>query len=177
MLEYFQERNNHKSSEFARLVDSCIICHAIHVFVQSFMLEVFYVITDKMLQEPKQLPQLQLANEHVLFISNAAAMYLFPLEGNDNDGEINEWLEWESSVLRPVLIGYVISKTDNHKKGLVNCLLKLDETLSSSSSTFIMVNINIRKDKQVFNDNYMFVGRTNSCRCDNMVFVVSLIQR
>lgn len=93
-------------------------------------------VIDKALQEPKQLPLLQLADERVIFVSNAAAMYLLPSKGNDS--EVMEWLEWESSVLRPVLVGYVVSKAESHKKGLVNCLQKLDEKLSSSCSVIVV---------------------------------------
>lgn len=80
--------------------------------------------------EPKHLPFLQLADERVLFVSNTAAMYLLPPESGD-ESVANEWLEWESAVLRPIVLGCV-GKVEGQKKILEACLQKLECSLTNS---------------------------------------------
>lgn len=75
--------------------------------------------------EPKRLPILQLESGENIFISNAAARYLFsPI----HDLKIDEWLEWESSVLRPILVN-IFGQTkinDGFKSALGTALKKID---------------------------------------------------
>lgn len=95
-------------------------------------------ILDKMLEEPKRLPYLKLTDERVLFVSNAAAVHLFPCD--EKQCEINEWLEWESLILGPIVMGWILnaSKTENQKTILTNYLRKLNEQLSHSSTILVV---------------------------------------
>lgn len=71
-----------------------------------------------------------MADERILFSTNAAAMYLLPPTTAD-ESVINEWLEWESTVLRPVVAG-CIAKIEGQSKILENCLQKLDQQVSQT---------------------------------------------
>lgn len=66
---------------------------------------------------------LQTEDDRQLFISNAAAWLLFS-GGNDSCGE--EWMEWESSVLRPAVTQAfaVLNKMEANAKSYLNSILK-----------------------------------------------------
>lgn len=65
-------------------------------------------------------------------------MYLLPPESSD-ESAVNEWLEWESSVLRPIVLGCV-GKVEGQKKILECCLQKLERELAGSE-TVISVSV------------------------------------
>lgn len=69
-----------------------------------------------------------------MFISNAAARYLFPSTNKLQNlhADVDQWLEWESIVLTPALSFYVSDiKNDNVKSILQTCLKKLDTFLTN----------------------------------------------
>lgn len=87
------------------------------------------------LKEPKHLPVLQTEDGRQLFISNAAAWLLF---SGSNDSCVEEWMEWESSVLRPAMTQAfaVSSKMDTSIKSYLNTLFKkINSGLSSDYLT------------------------------------------
>lgn len=96
---------------------------------------------------------MQLVDGRVLFSSNAAAMYLLPPE-NCDENVINEWLEWESSVLRPIVIGCV-SKVEGQKKILEGYLQKIDGQLVNSDTIVAVSN----DKRELIKTNKMFVLR------------------
>ncbi|KAF5275081.1 hypothetical protein FQA39_LY07018 [Lamprigera yunnana] len=79
--------------------------------------------------EPAHLPTLSLDSRQI-FIPNAAAQFLFPTERIDGK-LINEWLEWESTLLS-CNIAITIGTSYKHahiRDILMNCLSHLDATL------------------------------------------------
>lgn len=78
---------------------------------------------------------MQLNEFRKLFIANAAARYLYP--ANEKQKVKNdEWLEWEATVLAPVLANFgVVSKSEKLRNLLVQSLKRLNENLENSFLT------------------------------------------
>lgn len=69
-----------------------------------------------------------------MFIANASAYYLFP-PSNDDENTVNEWLEWEATVLAPnIAVNLGTSTKSQSKVILTNCLRILNDALSSKQS-------------------------------------------
>lgn len=102
-------------------------------------------------------------------------MYLLP-PGSDVEGAVNEWLEWESVVLRAAVLGAAVNaaKGESQRKVLASCLQKLDEQLARSGSIVGVSEVSVLKRNGSLVD---FLGNAYSCRCGNMVVAISVVQR
>ncbi|XP_018329162.1 methionine--tRNA ligase, cytoplasmic [Agrilus planipennis] len=91
---------------------------------------------ERELQQPRHLPYLELEDSCNLFIPNAAAKFLFPSKDNE-EVFVNEWLEWESSVLSPniaLLFGFPV-KIEDRKEGLKRHLHYLNDAIRDFSTS------------------------------------------
>jgi methionyl-tRNA synthetase len=82
--------------------------------------------------ERRHLPYLKVNEESSIFMPNSAVWFLFPVSG-EVETAVNEWLEWESTVLAPNL-AHVIgagSKNEKVKSSLTGAFKKLNEALRS----------------------------------------------
>jgi methionyl-tRNA synthetase len=82
--------------------------------------------------ERRHLPYLKVNEESSIFMPNSAVWFLFPVSG-EVETAVNEWLEWESTVLAPNL-AHVIgagSKNEKVKSSLTSAFKKLNEALRS----------------------------------------------
>lgn len=80
------------------------------------------------------MPCVELDGKQYLFISNAAARYLFSSKPQIAQEKVEEWLEWEAVVFTPVLSQYGSGvKNDNVKNVVQTCLKKLDVVLDKQS--------------------------------------------
>lgn len=91
-------------------------------------------IKDAAIPEPKHLPCL-IEEDRILFIPNAAAYFLYS-SSNSKENVIDEWLEWESTVLCPCLYNHFINSTNksNTKIALTNCFKTIAVTLVKNVS-------------------------------------------
>ncbi|KAF2893703.1 hypothetical protein ILUMI_12476 [Ignelater luminosus] len=88
---------------------------------------------DPAVPEPKHLPCLVFESRS-LFIANASAYYLFPPSIED-ENTVNEWLEWEATVLAPsIAVNFGTSTKSQSKAVLTNCFRTLNDALSSKQS-------------------------------------------
>ncbi|RZC42962.1 methionine--tRNA ligase, cytoplasmic [Asbolus verrucosus] len=89
-------------------------------------------VNDRTIQEPKHLPYLEVNEDSVIFVPNAAVWFLFPHPENVSTA-VNEWLEWESTILAPSL-AHVIgagSKNEKIKSRLTSSFKKLNNALEN----------------------------------------------
>ncbi|XP_063918598.1 methionine--tRNA ligase, cytoplasmic [Zophobas morio] len=89
---------------------------------------------DRAIQEPKHLPYLEVNEDSIIFVPNAAVWLLMP-PSQEVATVASEWLEWESTILAPNL-AHVFgagSKNDKLKSSLISSLDKLNKTLGSSA--------------------------------------------
>ncbi|KAK4884945.1 hypothetical protein RN001_001216 [Aquatica leii] len=99
--------------------------------------------TDAKLLETDRLPALSVADT-LLFIPNTAAHYLFPPKSFD-EKQVNEWLDWESSLLSPSIAWTLGTSTKNVqiKNTLITCLSTLDSTVSSTKKFIVGKEISV----------------------------------
>lgn len=98
------------------------------------------VLLDRNLAEPKHLPYLQLQEDRILFMSNAAARFLFPPQDSEQI-LVDEFLEWESTKLSPTLAGFGGgAKVEVVKNSLVPLCKKLDTALANKR---FLVNVSV----------------------------------
>lgn len=93
-----------------------------------------FLCIDRSLPAPKHLPYVQLDGNKYLFVSNAAARYLFSSKQQISHAKVDEWLEWEAVVFTPALAHYGSGvKSENVKNAVQTCLKKLDTFLANKS--------------------------------------------
>lgn len=76
-----------------------------------------------------------LENGKVLFLPNAACLYLLPIKNNEI--EVNNWLEFEANLLAPNLVkifGNSSTKNPNTQKIIVTLLKKLNSAVEERNS-------------------------------------------
>ncbi|XP_053311718.1 methionine--tRNA ligase, cytoplasmic isoform X2 [Spea bombifrons] len=97
------------------------------------------------LSQPK-LPALQLDNGNFLFTSNAICRYFFLSSGKDLTDLNNQWLEWESMELQPLLLAALHSHVVQGKKkeeaiGTIRkAFVQLDQSLAQKNSVYLVDN-------------------------------------
>lgn len=97
-------------------------------------------LLDRNLAEPKHLPYLQLQEARFLFVSNAAARYLFPPQASE-ETLVDEFLEWESTKLSLSLAGLGGgAKIEVVKNSLASLLKKLESALTNKK---FLVNVSV----------------------------------
>lgn len=89
-------------------------------------------VDDPCFQSPRRLPVLELDTGEFLFSANSASRLLFPPQQSSNV-VIDQWLEWESSELQPVLACY-LSATSKPDAGVSKQLKEHLTTLNSALS-------------------------------------------
>lgn len=82
-----------------------------------------FVISDKVLPEPRHLPYLVINSDLTLFSSNAAMCYFLPPQ--ENIASVYDWLEWEANKLSPALAQLGIDQKNENIKISVFGLLKI----------------------------------------------------
>lgn len=89
------------------------------------------MILERSIPHPKHLPYIEVEKDLSFFLPNAAICYLLPFP-QIIDGEIYEWLEWESKLLSPSLAQLGSSvKNDKLKTCLEKYLKSLDQALNT----------------------------------------------
>ncbi|XP_062603624.1 methionine--tRNA ligase, cytoplasmic-like isoform X3 [Saccostrea cucullata] len=89
------------------------------------------------------LPVLEVSLQRFLFSPNAATRYILNTKSEEDDYNVDKWLEWESSQLQPYLVRYLVSvivhkKPDTESLNRIQQLLKfLNAELKSKSLTKI----------------------------------------
>ncbi|XP_077996837.1 methionine--tRNA ligase, cytoplasmic-like isoform X2 [Glandiceps talaboti] len=79
-----------------------------------------------------KLPVLELDEGELLFSSNGITRYILSKGDKDiNDIKVDEWLEWESSQLQPVLLPYLVGKATKSKQD-TSCLSGVLSYLNSA---------------------------------------------
>ncbi|XP_061178088.1 methionine--tRNA ligase, cytoplasmic-like [Saccostrea echinata] len=85
------------------------------------------------------LPVLEVSPQRFLFSPNAATRYVLNKKSEEDDHNVDKWLEWESSQLQPYLVRYLVSvivhkKPDTESLNRIQQLLKfLNAELKSKS--------------------------------------------
>lgn len=118
-------------------------------------------LNDKNVKPPKHLPYFELDDE-IIFTSNAGLLYLLP-PSEENKCKAYEWLEWESTILTPV-ISFLIgnsSKSSVQKNKFVSCLKKLN--LSLENKQFLLENSLTLCDISIWSILYPLVKDVKLC--------------
>lgn len=133
------------------------------------------VLLDRNLAEPKHLPYLQLPEDRILFMSNAAARFLFPPQDSAQI-VVDEFLEWESTKLSPTLAGFGGgAKVEVVKSSLAPLFKKLDAALANKK---FLVNVSVSVNYFLrFHGFLMFLGSFNCSRCCDLECFISCIYR
>ncbi|KAJ8981803.1 hypothetical protein NQ317_007389 [Molorchus minor] len=89
---------------------------------------------DSSLQEPRHLPYLELHNGQIIFMPNAAICYIFPVP-EKYSSQVNELLEWETTILSPTLAYTIGSSVKNEtlRSKLQAALEKLNTKLEKNN--------------------------------------------
>lgn len=94
-----------------------------------YFIVVFFIVTGRTVSEPKFLPTLEIHNQSI-FLPNAAASYFISTSEN-NVFPVNEFLEWEATILSPCL-AYTLgnsAKNEKIRNNLLAALKKLNMVL------------------------------------------------
>ncbi|MEQ2224126.1 Methionine--tRNA ligase, cytoplasmic [Ilyodon furcidens] len=88
------------------------------------------------------LPALLLPSGKHLFSSNTICRYLFELNGQESSYQCNQWLEWEATVLQPVLLRALHMAVLQGKGSEVSSVLQgslnvLDQSLCKANMTYL----------------------------------------
>lgn len=134
---------------------------------------------DALLQPPKHLPYLEVNEDLIIFIPNAALWYLLQ-PPDDISVAVTEWLEWEASILSPILV-HVFgggSKSDSLKSSLINALIKLNKGVENKSFLSGTSSLNV-DDIAVWCSIYPMYLDTNLCKqyLDKNTHIVTWIRR
>lgn len=102
------------------------------------------------------MPYVHLDGKQTLFISNAAARYLFSSTPEIAHAKVEEWLEWEAVVFTPALSHYGSGvKSENVKNVIQTSLKKLDAFLANKS--FLVDVSMLLLNFQYRNSNYILI--------------------